>query len=289
MSGVRLISDRIEEISEVDDINLFWQFVRMAPTHFINVPDHDISQPTWRSFNDFLIEKESPATVIGYGPIIQKSPTDAAVVGSSLEYCMSATSKVGQEYTVVACDQVIYEIALGLKKKNPAKFETLILRMGGFHIASSYLGFLMRSSDIEDILSQAEVCLPGTANTIMAGKDYYLMVPAHTLIGTAMYELLWEALENWLVEESAELDTIVQLDKVVDSILDVLVAADKENCAKICTSDAALECIRKVRQIVEGFQLTECKTPTAKFWLMYIDMVNILKRFIHAERPFGRG
>ena len=70
--------------------------------------------------------------MIGYGPIIPKSPTDAAVVGLSLEYCMSVASKVGQEHTVVTCDQTIYEIALGLKKKNPAKFESLIIRMGGF-------------------------------------------------------------------------------------------------------------------------------------------------------------
>ena len=99
-----------------------------------------------------------------------------------------------------------------------------------------------------------------------------------------MFELLWEALEDWLVEESAELDTIAQLDMVVDNILDVLVSADKEIGAKKCTSEAALECIRKVRQILEGFRLTECITPTAKFWLMYLDMVHILKRFIHVER-----
>ena len=30
--------------------------------------------------------------------------------------------------------------------------------------------------------------------------------------------------------------------------------------------------------------LTECDTPTAKLWLMYIVMVNILERYIHAEK-----
>lgn len=48
----------------------------------------------------------------------------------------------------------------------------------------------MRSSGIEDILSQAEICLPGTAKKIMTRKDCYLMVRAHTLVGTAMFELL---------------------------------------------------------------------------------------------------
>lgn len=75
--------------------------------------------------------------------------------------------------------------------------------MGEFHIASNFLGaigYLMRSTGIEDLLSQAEVCLAGTAEKITAGNDYYLMVRAHTLLGTAMFELQWEALENWLFE-----------------------------------------------------------------------------------------
>lgn len=57
--------------------------MRMAPTHFIHTPDHDITQPTWRSFNDLPIEKEYPAAIIGFGLLISKLPTDAAMVGSS--------------------------------------------------------------------------------------------------------------------------------------------------------------------------------------------------------------
>ena len=249
VSGVSLVTEGAIENSEIDDINLFWQFVRMAPTQFIHTPDNDISQPTWRSFNDFLIVKESPATIIGYGQLIPKSPTDAAVVASSLEYCMIVASKVGQEHAIVTCDQAIYEIALGLRKKNPAKYEHLILRMGGFHIASNFLGaigYLMRSSGIEDILSQAEICLAGTAKKIMSGKDYYLMVRAHTLISTAMFELLWEALENWLIEESAELEAITKLDTVIDNILEALVTCDKERGAEVCFSNNASGCIREI-------------------------------------------
>ena len=155
----------------------------MAPTHFKQyTPEDDISQPTWRAFNDFLIMKESPATIIGCGELIPKSPSDATVVGSSLEYCMSVANKVGQEHAIVTCIQAIYEIALGLRKKNPSKYEHLIPRMGGFHIASNFLGaigYLMWSSGSEDILSEAEVCLARTAKKIMYGKDYYLMVRAH--------------------------------------------------------------------------------------------------------------
>ena len=212
----------------------------MAPTHFIHTPEDDLSQPTWHAFNDFLIVKESPATIIGYGELIPKSPTDAAVVGLSLEYCMSVANKVGQEHAIVTCVQAIYEIGLGLRKKNPAKYEHLILRMGVFHIASNFLGaigYLMRSSGIEDILSQAEACLAGTANKIMYGKDYYLMVRAHTLVATAMFELLWEAPENCIVEESADLETIGQFDMIIEELLEILVSGDKERGTQVCESN----------------------------------------------------
>ena len=54
----------------------------------------------------------------------------------------------------------------------------------------------MPSSGIEDILSQTEICLPGTAKNIMPGKDYYLVVRAHILVDTELFQLLWEALEE---------------------------------------------------------------------------------------------
>ena len=54
----------------------------------------------------------------------------------------------------------------------------------------------MRSSGIVYIFTQAQVCLAGTEKKIMSGKDYYLMVRAHSLVGTAMFELLWEALKT---------------------------------------------------------------------------------------------
>ena len=110
------------------------------------------------------------------------------------------------------------------------------------------------------------------------------MVRAHTLVGTAMFELLWQVLEEWLLRESAELDTIVKLDMVIDNFMEALVSADRDKAIEICASGDDSECITNVKQVIDQFKLLQCNTPTAKFWLMYIDMVNILKRFIYAER-----
>ena len=53
------------------------------------------------------------------------------------------------------------------KRKNPQKYSKFIIRMGGFHIATNFMGaigFLMKNSGIEDILAEAEICHHGTAN-----------------------------------------------------------------------------------------------------------------------------
>jgi hypothetical protein len=76
--------------------------------------------------------------------------------------------------------QAIYEIVLALKNKHPQKYENLIIRMGGFHIAQNFLGaigHLMKGSGLEDILVHAEIALEGTVNKLMGGKNYYASCP----------------------------------------------------------------------------------------------------------------
>ena len=63
------------------------------------------------------------------------------------------------------------------------------------------IGFLMRNSGIEEILVLSGVCLRGTANKIMSGKDYYAMLRAHTTVEMAMFKLYWHAFEKWLIKE----------------------------------------------------------------------------------------
>ena len=49
------------------------------------------------------------------------------------------------------------------------------------------IGHLMKLSGIEDILVESNVCGSGTANKLMAGKDYYKMLRAHSLILAAIF------------------------------------------------------------------------------------------------------
>ena len=88
---------------------------------------------------------------------------------------MKVSRKLGQQHCVITCDQAIYEIALGLQKKHSDKFKTLVLRMGGFHIACNFItaiGYFMKSSGIEEILVETGICGPGTANILQTSLHH---------------------------------------------------------------------------------------------------------------------
>jgi hypothetical protein len=96
-------------------------------------------------------------------------------------------------FCVLTCDQAIYEICLALKKKFPQKNENLILRMVGFQILTNFdsaFGKIMDGTGIEQQMVDNEVYLPGTAQKIMAGKDYCQMVHEHKLVEDAIYAKL---------------------------------------------------------------------------------------------------
>ena len=135
----------------------------------------------------------------------------------------------------------------------------------------------MKDGGIEELLTESGVCKSGTANKIIAGRDYYKMVRCHTLVSEAMVGLAWDAFEEWtLAEGRHDLDFGDSLDNLYESLLH----KDPESALNSCTAvKATLEEIISIwKEFIDSLGVT------AKYWLMYVDMVSILKRFIKAER-----
>jgi len=270
--------------------NTLWHLIGM----YCNNDDsqHDSTKHlTWNAFHKSLIEDESQcaqATVIGYGPFFLESPTKPDVVQTSLDYCMKVSQKLGQQHCVITRDQAIYEIALGLQKKHSDKFKTLVLRMGRFHIACNFMGaigYFMKSSGIEEILVETGICGPGTANKYMAGKDYYGMLRAHSLVLAALFQLHWNEFEHWLIQESdqctSDLEFIAVIRARAADIATALCAPDRDAAQR--KSREMLELEDRINKLLTNYHDKACSSATSKLWLMYMDMVQILKRYIHAE------
>ncbi|KAJ8403226.1 hypothetical protein AAFF_G00354430 [Aldrovandia affinis] len=131
-----------------------------------------------------------------------------------------------------------------------------------------------------DIMVEADVCLRGTANKIISGKDYYTMLHAHTIVHAAMFALHWEVFTKWLITEEKDLERISVLAINVQLLLDALSEMDVEKASSAC-ADATNQ-LKELSRLMAEFDEV-CTSPTTKLWLMYMDMVMILKRFIHAE------
>ena len=139
----------------------------------------------------------------------------------------------------------------------------------------------MRASGIENLLVEAQVCLRGAADKIMSGKDYYAVLHAHGLVHTAMFQLHWEVFKNRLATEEKGLETMSLLASKVEPMLEALSTNDPLHVTAVC-SDATASLIEAL-ELLDEYDGT-ITAPTARLWIMYMDMVMIMKRFIHAER-----
>ena len=110
----------------LDHLNTLWNLVHICPTLLLEDVHPIGNASTWTAFQAFLTSDISNATVIGYGPFFPKSPTHPDVVEESVQYCRDVSSKLEQEFTIITCDQAIYEVVLGLQKIKPVKYDKVI-------------------------------------------------------------------------------------------------------------------------------------------------------------------
>lgn len=266
------------------DKNIVWFLFRMFPTQLMTSVEDSMTIPslTWNSFFELNCGQDAKKTTIGYGPMYPKTPTRPDVVKTSLDYFVSMSLKLGQPKTVITCDQAIYDILKGLVVKEAERYKNVIVRLGGFHIAQNFLGsigFFVKESGIEDLLVSSGICGRGTANKVIGGKDYYKMVRYHSWICEAMFMLKWESFEKWLAQNN-EIETLAAVSSALENLRNACEMKDKQNVSAVI--DEVKTKLATVDQLWKDFDRT--LGLTARLWTMYIEIVLILKRFIHAER-----
>jgi hypothetical protein len=105
------------------------------------------------------------------------------------------------------------------------------------------------------------------------------MLHAHSLVETAVMALLWEAFEDWLVNESSySTDDLSTFAVDLSNFCEMM-----NNKVNPIQSAAVQDSLQNVMKIFDMF-LQQCKSPNSKLWLMYVEMIGIVKRYIYAER-----
>ncbi|XP_070569267.1 uncharacterized protein [Ptychodera flava] len=145
-----------------------------------------------------------PVSKIGYLPVIDASPTDKSTVNTILSRSVDIANKLSLQSIVVTMDQAIYSKAQEIRWQNEEYTKRLILRLGEFHTAMSFLstiGKRFRDAGLEDISIESGILAQGSANGVMSGHHYNRSVRCHKLVAEAMHRLRFNEFLDSLTEE----------------------------------------------------------------------------------------
>ena len=113
----------------------------------------------------------------------------------------------------------------------------------------------------------------------MGGNDYYQMLHAHSLVEVAVMSFLWEAFEDWLINESDEdISYLSEFAIGLSHFCEIM-----SSKIEVIKTDAIEDSLEKVLKIYDKF-LEQCTSPNCKLWLMYLEMIDFVKKYIYAER-----
>lgn len=141
------------------------------------------SIPAWSGFNAIANKQDiPPKSVVGYCQLIDASPTELSTVYTLLKKSVLMAMQLGLADTVVVLDQAIYAKALEVVWKQKEQFESVVLRMGSFHIACVFLAVIGKrfgESGLRDLLIESRIIGSGSVNGVLQGKHYNRALRTH--------------------------------------------------------------------------------------------------------------
>ena len=267
-----------------EDMLLVYRLGRVATTsQLIDIPcETESSLPGCSAFCARL-HPHNQASKIGYLPLIPASPTNPAVLKEEMTRLVKTSCLLGDRWTVITGDQATYEAAVAIRDKYKDEFSNVVLLLSGFHQVHNYVKAICkitRDSGAEDILVAAGLCQEGTANKMFGEKaDYYQTMHAIRILSEAMWRLFWKAFETWVADKDMEY-WISSTETVVKTVIENKINSP-EQLLKI--QDSSLQLAALHGKMLD-FQRTLEEHPTAVFWCNFLEMSDILHRFIYHQR-----
>ncbi|CAG2195139.1 unnamed protein product [Mytilus edulis] len=159
----------------------------------------------------------------------------------------------------------------------------MVLRLGPFHTEMSFLGSignLMSNTGLKEMLEL--IYAPNAVTHILSGKAVARAFRGHMLVDTALYCLLIADIFNidvskLLEEPNSTLETTEM--KEIDELYSQL------SSGELSASEAGeSDVLKNLEATVHRKQEILKQSRTAKLWLQYSEMVQVLRQFIKAER-----
>jgi len=207
-------------------------------------------------------------SAIMYLPFINKAPGHYDTIYTTL--CYAVQHNPGEQVPVfVTFDQPLYIKARDLVAQH-ATLNRVIIRLGGFHMLLSFfncIGHIMIGTGLKEALSL--VYAPNSVETMLHGHAYSHAVRGHMLIHLILHKVLFKNFN-------------LQLDELSD--LQEFSSRLPDNSPSIEEIDAS-NGLALLKESMTKFLGKEMENSgTARLWIQYVNMINIMKNFIRAER-----
>lgn len=244
--------------------------------------------PNWTAFNTRFGEKKRTVTVVQFAPAINAKPTDLNTVYTTLKKGQDLAKECGQTYHIHTFDQQLYAIAQLIKFNIPQEFNKLVIRLGGFHTACTFIsciGKIWGDAGLRDILVESDVYAGKTVDSMLEGKQFYRAVRGLTLCYEALITLLFENCFQWLMKnnQNDNVATTSYIEKIRDFKQKYLVGCNAEVFSSF-TEDIDKLFIPTLTQFIEKGRKD---FPTFQFWIDCLQSIQILLDFIRADRDFN--
>ena len=134
-------------------------------------------------------------TKVFYLPLIDMKPSDPDTMMTAMMKVQELTSRTGQNFSVLTCDQQLYRVAVKVSWSYPSRFQNMYLRLGGMHALMSFvgaIGSLMAESGISDILSGVFGGVP----KMLSGKKFPQNVRALRMMTEVVLQIIMEDRPN---------------------------------------------------------------------------------------------
>ena len=223
------------------------------------------------------------ADKVGYLPTINAPVTELSTVQEILSQSVTIQNQLGLDKIAVIMNQALYAKATEVAWKQQLRFENIQLMMGNFHVICnmlSIIGKLFGDAGLRDLAVESGVIAEGSVDKALDGKQYNRGVRLHKLTYEALMRLAWKGFIEWM--EINHIPDLPHLDETLRLVMDL----HDDSCFTTLESSRNDGSCQRILHLLRCYLdiLRNDSGHLATFWMMYVDMVEILLGLIRADR-----
>lgn len=247
-------------------------------------------RPGWLGMMQLVQQGQHPGkATVNFLPMIDMNPTDLTCINSTLHFICKDAEKHNAQLTATF-DNPLYWKARTIIENQPlsSPLKRIVLCLGGFHLKMSYLGtigHIMAGTGLDQVLAQ--VYSENTVIHMLSGKAYARAVRGLLMVDSALNSvLLDDILDEHLSSKVGMLSVLYLRHKTVlitriikdDLLKDTL--DGKQNVDDLRENEVLNQILRSIEVKKQSLRVD----PTSRIWLQFMDMMDILRSNIRAER-----